>query len=182
MRPRRDARGHGPRRRLLALLAATALAGCASPPRLTAPQSLSGRFALLSEGEPPQSLSASFALEGGSDQGLFILNSPLGSRLAEARWRPGRVWLRDAQGEHDYDDLDDLARHALGESVPLEALPDWLRGRPSRLGLSEPVPGGFRQLGWRIDLSRQAEGRIELQRIDPPLLRLRVRLDTDTAP
>ncbi len=169
------------RRALLGLLVAGLMAACASPPRLSAPQSLSGRFALVSQGEVPQSLSASFALEGTAEQGLFVLNSPLGSRLAEARWQPGRVWLRDAQGDHDYEDLDDLARHALGESVPLEALPDWLRGRPSPLGFSDALPGGFQQMGWRIDLSRQAEGRIELQRVAPPLLRLRVRLEAEGA-
>ncbi len=162
---------------LTALTLAGGLAGCASPPRTTDPQGLSGRFALLSEADPPQSLSASFTLEGSAEQGLFVLSSPLGTRLAEARWRPGRVWLRNAQGEHDYDDLDDLARYALGESVPLEALPDWLRGRPSPIGHSLPQAGGFEQMGWRVDLSRRAEGRIELQRLAPPLLRLRVRLD-----
>lgn len=166
-------------RLLIGAVLAAGLAGCATrpPPPPAGADLLSGRLALRSEADPPQSMSASFELEGRAERGLLRLSSPLGTRLAEAGWQPGEVWLRDGQGERRYADLDSLARQALGEPVPLAALPDWLRGRPWPQAASTPQDGGFRQLGWQVDVRRQAQGRIELRRIAEPLLELRVLLD-----
>ena len=77
-----------------------------------------------------QNLSAAFELRGDAEAGELRLISPLGTSLAHARWAPGRVRLQTANGERSFDSLDDLAREALGETVPLAALPSWLGGRP----------------------------------------------------
>ncbi len=84
-----------------------------------------------------------------------------GGRLAG---RPGEARLVTPQGERRFDDLDALSRDVLGESLPLRALPDWLRGRPWP-GAEQPArplqPGpGFAQLGWTIDLARFDAGRV----------------------
>ena len=97
--------------------------------------------------------------------------------------------------------LDELTREALGESVPIEAWFDWLRGRPWTGAPSAPVgaaavapvdvaaaasfertPGGpapgFRQLGWRVDMSQFTAGTIAATREAPaPVVTVRIRLD-----
>ena len=84
--------------------------------------------------------------------------------LAEARWSPGEVVLVTPQGTRRFADLDALTREVLGESVPIEAWFDWLRGRPWPGAPSAPLDSrraaGFRQLGWRVDLSRFAAGAV----------------------
>ena len=100
--------------------------------------------------------------------------------------------------------LDELTREALGESVPIEAWFDWLRGRPWPGAPSAPVGAaavapvgcrgrasrrapsassatpapGFRQLGWRVDLAQFDAGTIAATRETPaPVVSVRIRLD-----
>ena len=104
------------------------------------------------------------------------LSATFGPQLASARWSPGEATLRRSDGETRHPDLDALSRQAFGESLPLQALPDWLRGRPWPGAPSRAVDGGFEQLGWTLDLARQAEGLIAARRDTPPAVTLRVRL------
>jgi outer membrane lipoprotein LolB len=124
-----------------------------------------------------QGMSAGFELRGNGHIGELRLLSPLGTRLAEARWAPGVAVLNTPQGETQFGSLDELSRQALGEALPLAALPDWLAGRPWPDAPSTPETQGFEQLGWRIDLARQADGWIEARRAAPPAVELRVRLE-----
>lgn len=167
------------RRAGLALLTALVLAGCATPsapPRRA--DTLSGRLALQTEGEDPQSFSASFRLDGDARRGSLTLDGPLGARVLEARWTPAGAWLKTAEGEQRYADLDALALEALGEPLPLRALPDWLRGRPwPSAPLRRLESGRFEQLGWTVDLRRRHESRVEVERLRPHPARLKVRLD-----
>ncbi|HEY1392280.1 MAG TPA: outer membrane lipoprotein LolB [Methylibium sp.] len=170
---------------LRALLASCVLValvgGCATPSKLQAPiegDHLSGRLALKVEGDSARSFSAAFELDGGPALGQLSLTSPLGTRVAEARWAPGSAVLANSDGKRVYADLQDLSRDALGESVPLVALFDWLQGRPWSGAPAEAREGGFEQLGWRIDLQRQAEGLIVVTRSVPTLVSLRVKLDS----
>lgn len=159
--------------------AALALAGCASAPPPAAGL-LTGRMALKVEAttaSPAQSLSAGFELAGDDRQGQLRLLSPLGTQLAEARWAPGQAQLRDSQGLREFADLADLARQALGEAVPLAALPHWLAARPWPAEAATPQDQGFAQLGWTIDTREAANGRILAQRTSAPAIRLLVQLD-----
>jgi outer membrane lipoprotein LolB len=79
---------------------------------------------------PARTLTAAFELNGGPRAGRLDLSTPLGSILAQARWEPGEVVLATPRGESTFADLDALTRQALGESVPVAALFDWLQGRP----------------------------------------------------
>jgi len=169
--------------RAATLLAALALAGCATAPPVE-PGAISGRLALQVEAfqdRTAQSLSAGFDLRGSADRGELRLSTPLGTTLAAASWGPGEARLVTPQGERLFDDLDALSRDTLGESLPLRALPDWLRGRPWP-GAEQParplLPGpGFVQLGWTIDLARFEAGQWLAWHAGPPGVRLRVQLD-----
>jgi outer membrane lipoprotein LolB len=168
-------------------LATLALAACTTLPP-AAPvggDTLSGRLALRVEASRDASskaFSAAFDLRGGPSAGTLALSTPLGSTLAEARWSPAEVVLATPQGTRRFANLDELTRDALGESVPIEAWFDWLRGRPWPGAPSEPAPEpgqGFAQLGWRVDLgSFTADGMLNATRTaPPPMVTVRIRLD-----
>jgi outer membrane lipoprotein LolB len=163
---------------LVAVLALAVLAGCATPPRSTA--ELAGRLAVrvdAHEGAPARSLNTEFELRGDARAGELQLTAPLGTTAAQARWRPGLVELITAQGTRSFADLDALAQDLLGESLPLAALLEWLRGRPWPGAPSVVHKGGFEQLGWRIDVSRLAEGWVLAGRDRAPAVSVRARLE-----
>lgn len=127
---------------------------------------------------PAQSMSASFELSGDEHHGQLVLLSPLGTRLADARWAPGGVSLSSPDGVRSYPDLASLARDTLGEDVPMAALTHWLAGRPWPEAPSAVTDNGFSQLGWVIDLSRWTElAQVEARRSEPPAVLVRARID-----
>jgi len=167
------------------LLAALALGGCAAPPAATpAIGTLYGRLSLQVEAHadrPAQSLSAAFELRGNAESGELRLSTPLGTTLAAAAWAPGEATLSTPQGQTRYADLDALSFATFGETLPLRALPDWLKGQ-AWAGAAQPAvalaPGpGFTQLGWHIDLARFGSGQVLAVRAGPPAVRLRAQLD-----
>ena len=167
--------------------ATLALAACTTlqPAQPVAGDTLSGRLALRVEASGDASakaFSAAFDLRGDPSAGTLALSTPLGSTLAQARWSPAEVVLATPQGTRRFANLDELTRDALGESVPIEAWFDWLRGRPWPGAPSEPAPElreGFAQLGWRVDLaSFAADGLLNATRTaPPPTVTVRIRLD-----
>ncbi|MBX3601937.1 MAG: outer membrane lipoprotein LolB [Rubrivivax sp.] len=167
-------------RGLLAALAVGALlAGCATPPRESADWTV-GRLSLrvdAGEAQAAQSLSAGFELRGDGREGELRLSTPLGNRMAEARWSPGSAVLDDGRGERRFATLDELSRAALGEPLPLAALPDWLAGRPWPGAAHATTAEGFEQLGWQVATARRADGVVEARRAAPPAVWLRVRLE-----
>jgi outer membrane lipoprotein LolB len=173
--------------RALSTWAATLLlaGGCASlsPLPTAAPEeTISGRLAVRVDAagsEPARSFSAAFDLRGNSRSGVLGLSTPLGSMLAQARWSPETVTLATPQGRREFPDLDSLTREVLGESVPVEAWFDWLRGRPWPAAPSTALAdGSFTQLGWTVDLARLADGRVSaLREQPPPKVSVRIQLD-----
>ena len=181
--PRVGRAAHG----LAASLALLLLAACAGVPRSPLPngvESLSGRLAVQvegAEGAAPRSVTAAFELRGDPHAGQLDLSTPLGNVLAQARWAPGTVVLATPQGERNFADLDALTREVLGESLPIAAMFDWLRGRPwpgaaSRATVA-PTPLGFEQLGWLVNLAGFDDSRVEARRGGPPAVTVRARLD-----
>jgi outer membrane lipoprotein LolB len=173
--------------RSAAFVAALLLAACATvAPPIEAPsgETLSGRLAVNVAATPDsaaRSLSAVFELQGDARIGRLNLSTPLGSMLAQARWAPGQVVLATPQGERRFDDLDGLTREVLGESLPLAALFDWLRGRPWPGAASRPLPtagAGFEQLGWVVDLARFDQAAVAASRPRAPAVTVRAKLDT----
>ncbi|MCU0928045.1 MAG: outer membrane lipoprotein LolB [Burkholderiaceae bacterium] len=169
--------------RRVAVLAALAavLAGCATGvPSPGAADLIAGRLALQVDAygqQPARSLGALFELRGDAAQGAFGLYTPLGTTLAQARWRPGDVELVTADGTYRFDTLDAMTQRMLGEPLPLAALFDWLRARPWPGAASAANAVGFEQLGWSVDLSRHVDGAVLLRRPQPPAVTLRVQLD-----
>ena len=170
----------------LAPIVAVALAACTTlQPPTPGGDTLSGRLALRVEASgdaAAKAFSAAFDLRGDASAGTLGLSTPLGSTLAQARWSPAEVVLATPQGTRRFANLDELTREALGESVPIEAWFDWLRGRPWPGAPSAPAPGlaqGFAQLGWRVDLgSFAADGMLAATRTaPPPTVTVRIRLD-----
>jgi outer membrane lipoprotein LolB len=164
----------------VAALAFAGLAGCASlpPPAGT----LSGRLAVKVDAhgsEAQRSVSANFDLRGDARNGELSLTTPLGTTLAHARWQPGEVVLNTSQGESHHGDLGALAEATFGERIPLDALFDWLHGKPWSGAASQPLVAqrGFEQLGWTIDLARYDEGWVVASRRAPPAVTVRAKLD-----
>ena len=170
----------------IGLLTAGLLGGCASVGQ-RAPEgvaTLSGKLSVrvdATAATPARSESGNFELKGTPENGQLDLSSPLGQVMAQARWSGRRAWLTTSQGEIAYPDLDALTQEMLGESLPVAALFDWLRGRPWSGAPSQPneAPAnpGFRQLGWSVDLARFPDGLISAQRAQAPAVIVRARVD-----
>ena len=172
-----------------------ALAGCATVPPTPSPASpasaagdrpadgtfFAGRLAVAVDVQgdaPPRAFSGSFELRGDATRGTLTLASPLGTAVAEGRWQPAEALLVTPRETRRYATLGELTRDALGEAVPLEALFDWLQGRPAPGAASVPAERGFLQLGWRVDTSGLADGRLQARRVAPePAVDVRIRLD-----
>lgn len=159
---------------------AALLSACATVPA-SAPV-LSGRLAIsvaASAASPARGFNAAFDLQGDAQRGRLDLSTPLGPRLGSAAWAPGEAVLDDGQGVRRYANLTALAQDLLGEPLPLQALPDWLRGRPwpgAAHQANQAGTDGFEQLGWTLDTSQLADGRLQATRAAPPAVTLRVRL------
>jgi len=161
----------------------TLLAGCATTRPPPGSDWLTGRLSVkvdASAGQPVRQISSGFELRGDAERGELRLTSPLGTLVATAHWAPGEARLVGADGEKRYPDLDALARDALGEALPLRALPSWLRGKPWPGADSRATESGFEQLGWQIGLTRYAEGSLDVTRSSPPAVMLRARLEPPT--
>ncbi len=130
-----------------------------------------------SASQPAQSMSAAFELQGDGSHGELRLFSPLGTRLVTASWSALGAQLSTPEGARSFDSLDALAEQALGQSVPLAALPDWLAGRPWAGADHQLGPEGFEQLGWQVTTLRLAEGQLDARRAAAPSVLLRVRLE-----
>jgi outer membrane lipoprotein LolB len=171
--------------RLAWIAVAAVLGGCATvTPPATPVDSLAGRMTVRVDPTPAseaRNVSASFDLQGNPQQGRLDLSTPLGTVLAQARWSPDKVALLTSQGETRFANLDELTREVLGESLPVAALFDWLRGRPWPGAPSTPtVPPaqrGFQQLGWQVSLARFDEGWISARRAQAPVVTVRAKLD-----
>ena len=167
--------------RVFVVAAAAVLSACATtPPSADGVPWTTGRLSLRADAtpqQPAQSLSAAFELRGSGDAGELRLNSPLGTQLVAATWAPGQALLRTPEGERRFSSLEELSRQALGESLPLAALPDWLAARPWPAAAHTLNADGFEQQGWLVVTTRLAEGWVTAQRGAPPAVQLRVKLD-----
>ncbi len=179
----------------MALVAAIGIAGCATPrpPGLAddAPR-ISGRMALkvsAYQGAPQRNLNAQFELLGDAAAGELRIVTALGTMAARAAWDASQVTLTTGDGTKSFASVQAMSQEALGEAVPVQALFDWLRGRPwgadgappntSGAGGAPPtanVAGDIRfvQQGWAVDLSRFGEGWVTITRDAPPAVNLRV--------
>lgn len=157
------------------------VSACASLPGPTgsSDNTLAGKLSVRVESEPPRNVSAAFELRGTPEAGELDLSNPLGSVLARAHWEPGEVLLSTPDTKAVYADMDALTRDVLGESLPVAALFDWLRGRPWPDAPSHSLTSeaGFEQLGWTVSLARFGEGWIVAKRAESPTVTVRARVE-----
>ena len=163
-----NARSGPPRFIWLSIAGALLAAGCATP-RIKPVDThayWSGRMAIQVLKDPPESLSASFELQGSAQKGEMVLLSPIGTTLARLEWTP--TGARLVQGTHQLESssLQKLGAHLTGTELPITALFEWLAGKAAE------APG------WQVDLSAHAQGRIAAERRLPaPGALLRIALD-----
>ncbi len=171
---------------VVCLALAIGLSGCASvgTREFQSTEAISGRLSVRVEAngaEPVKSVSGGFELLGSPLVGQLNLSSPLGNVLAQARWSQRQALLVTPEGESTFSDLDSLTEQMLGESLPVAALFDWLRGRPWSGAASQvnapPAGVGFQQLGWSVSLARFDEGLITAQRAQAPQVTVRAHVD-----
>ena len=126
-----------------------------------------GRISVTVQSDPPRNLSASFSLDGDARQGELNLFSPLGTTLATLQWNPSTTqWLQGSQ-QRRFDSMAHLTEETTGAALPMDAMFDWLEGRPT------PSPG------WQTDLSALNQGSLVAKRVSPePFVILRIKLDT----
>ena len=142
------------------------LAGCAQP-QLRPAHSLdtlwAGRLALQVEDQAAQSFAASFELSGSAQQGQFVLLNPLGNTIARIQWNDGHAEITTGQSTRASESLDALLQDVLGTNSPVAALFSWLEGTH------------VAAVGWQVDLSAIAAGRLVAQRNTPaPQATLRI--------
>jgi len=153
---------------LLAMLALT-LAACTTTPKPIEGASADafsriGRFAITVSEESGKQNAVQGGFSGSDDGRRYVLDltNPLGSTEARVEGQPGAASLTKADGTRLVaDNPDALAEDALGSSVPVSGLRDWLRGKlpaqPEASDVSRDElgrPASFEQGGWRAKLSR----------------------------
>ena len=153
-------------RRMADALLGLLLGACASPPRERPARFWSGRIGLLVQSEPPQNLQASFELQGTPQAGDLTLFNPIGGILARLSWNPRQATLERGTERWTEQSVEQLAQQLVQTPLPVQALFDWIEGRP------------LSHAGWEADLSALEQGRIAARRLQPaPPALLRIVLD-----
>ncbi|MDH5858766.1 lipoprotein insertase outer membrane protein LolB [Lampropedia aestuarii] len=127
-------------------------------------------MSLTTEEARPQSFSASFELTGSAQQGELEIYNPLGNIVARLFWSPGLATVHTGSEQRSSASLDELIARVVGTPIPVQALFAWLQGDAQAV------------VGWQVDLSRYAQGRISAVREQPlPRANLRVVLQSPDA-
>lgn len=142
----------------LLLLAAALLGACAA---VAPPQALrEGEFAVVGRvavryGDEAASGRVAWRHTDADDD--LVISSPLGQGIAEITRRDGVYTLVTADRQRfSAADPERLTEQALGYALPLEGLPDWLRGRaqpgvPAQTRYEGRRLAELRQQGWTIE-------------------------------
>ncbi|OZI26888.1 outer membrane lipoprotein LolB [Bordetella genomosp. 9] len=156
-------------RAVLAAALCLLLAACVTPGRIAgkggaAEFSRVGRFALTvtyDDGKQ-DALQGGFSWLDDGRRYVLDLTNPLGSTQARVEGQPGMAVLTKSDGTRlQAADPDALVADALGSSIPVSGLRDWLRGRlpdqPPAAQVQRDAsqrPASFEQGGWQARLSR----------------------------
>lgn len=154
---------------------AWAATGCSSPAPLRrtddGTDAWSGRFHLTTHTERIQTVAAMFTLEGSAAQGQLLLSSPLGTTLAQASWSQDHARLVANDRTTQFADMDALTTALMGSAIPVWALFDWIKGKPTVVE------------GWDVNLADWSAGRIAATRTHPlPLAHIRILIDPPQQP
>jgi outer membrane lipoprotein LolB len=129
-------------------------------------QEWSGRISLQVQSDPPQQLNASFALQGGAQQGQLDVFSPFGTTLATLQWTPQEAVLHQGNQQQRFASITVLTERLTGAQLPMTELFDWLNGQPTAVA------------GWQTDVSQLGSGWLIATRTSPaPGVLLKIKLD-----
>ncbi len=179
--------------RIVIVVSASLLAGCAALPT-TAPDAaalsrhalddfmIEGRFSVRQD-EQNHSGRLRWKHAGGSDE--VLLASPFGQGVAEIVADARRATLTTSDGKtYSAADSESLTEQVLGYRLPLSLLADWVRGRlvPERIAERDALgrPVAMRHEDWRVayeydsDAPDALPGRLFAERIGVFELRLRI--------
>ncbi|MDI9335323.1 MAG: lipoprotein insertase outer membrane protein LolB [Cytophagales bacterium] len=158
------------------LLFIVSLVGCASPPKPASTvdrPAWSGRLSIkidATDTAAAQQNTAGFTLSGNPQAGQLDLLTPLGSKAAQVLWDTGFATLTDGKVGRRFLDLADALESVTGAKIPVSNLFGWLQGKQDKALEAS--------MGWEVDLTRLAEGRIIAIRVAPqPRIELRVVLE-----
>jgi len=152
---------------LLATVTTALLGACASIP---APVPRTGEFAVVGRvavryGEEAASGRVAWRHSDADDD--LVISTPLGQGISEITRREGVYTLVAADRQRfSASDPERLAEQALGYALPLDGLPDWLRGRaqpgvPAESRYDGQRLAELRQQGWTIEyLAYEDDGRL----------------------
>lgn len=165
------------RRLIPAIALAAALAGCAtgSAPPLSNPNAsavayrdtidLGGRLSVTYQKDgQPQQIIGNFTWAQRPGQIDVALNSQLGQTLAQISVTPQSATLTQSGREPRVaKDIDGLTRQALGWSLPVTGLADWLQGYATdangkRIAASPANDSVFTKDGWRLRFAEWQDG------------------------
>lgn len=127
----------------------------------------SGRISMVSEDPAIRSFGAAFELTGNAKSGTLRLSTPFGATIIVAQWDAAGALIQSSEHEFRYDGFGDLIQHALGLSLPPEAVFAWMGGKV------EVVPG------WTVSEQMKRPLRVVAERIAPPFVRLTLIVDGD---
>ena len=89
--------------------------------------------------------------------------NPLGNTIARIQWNAGHAEITTGQDTRKSESLEALLQDVLGTGIPVAALFSWLEGTQ------------VEAVGWHVDLSAIASGRLVAQRHTPaPQATLRI--------
>lgn len=155
---------------LIAAVATALLGACASVP---APVSRAGEFAVVGRvavryGDESASGRVTWRHSDADDD--LLISTPLGQGIAEITRREGVYTLVAADRQRfTASDPERLTEQALGYALPLDGLPDWLRGRaqpgvPAESRFDGQRLAELRQQGWTIEyLAYEDDGRLPIR-------------------
>ena len=153
-------------RRLAVTALCLLLGACATAPRERTASFWSGRIGLQVQSDPPQSLQASFELQGNPQEGDLTLLNLVGGILARLSWTPQQAMLERGSERWIQPRVEQLAEQLVQTPLPVQALFDWIEGQATAYA------------GWEVDLSAHAQGRITATRLRPgPAAQMRIVLD-----
>lgn len=152
------------------------MTGCASPPKpisTVEKPAWAGRLSIkidATSASPAQQTSAAFTLAGNPQAGQLDLFTPLGGKAAEITWGAGFAIISDGKMGRRFPDLATALEQVTGADIPIVNLFNWLQGKQDKALEAS--------LGWEVDLTRLAEGRVIAIRVQPlPRTELRLVLE-----
>jgi outer membrane lipoprotein LolB len=145
------------------------LVGCATSTLPSGTERFSGHFYLKTfDGKRPDSVQGGYTLEITEQSTRLNLTNPLGGTAARVTIDLQGATLERGEEKMHAANVAELSQRLFGFEVPLDMLPNWLKGIPAAGLPSEKINDDvFTQAHWKIDIRRRhANGDPEYVKLD----------------